>query len=149
VHVPLFGVINFDGEWEGVRRAIGDIDNIAVGGRHALLFCPFQGFSHILQVLGLPLTDAAAATFFGDSAAAAAATTTFAHPHDLHGNLRIHDCTVLLCRIRIRTRLSKQAKGKVTAQPEENYWVRAIMDIGASVRPPHTRVLTCTGIQFS
>jgi hypothetical protein len=27
--------------------------------------------------------------------------------------------------------------------------MRAVMDIDASVRPPHTRVLTCTGIQFS
>jgi hypothetical protein len=56
---------------------------------------------------------------------------------------------IIVCRIRIRTRLSKQAKGKVTAQPEENCWVRAIIGIDASVRPPHTRVLTCTGIQFS
>ena len=37
-----------------------------------------------------------------------------------------------VCRVRIRTRLSRQTKGKVTAQPEENFVVRAIMDIGAS-----------------
>jgi hypothetical protein len=56
---------------------------------------------------------------------------------------------LLLCRIRIRAKGLKQAKGKVATRPEENYWARTVFGIDDSVRPPHTGVLTCTGIQFS
>ena len=76
--VHLLGVTYFDGEYEGVRRPLGESDNVVVGAWHALFLCPFMAFPHVLQILGLPLTDAAAATFAaagfaGDSVAAARA----------------------------------------------------------------------------
>ncbi len=67
----FFGVTNFDGEGERPRIALGESKRLVVGRRHALLLCPFMGFLHVLQVLGLPLTGAGDAA--GDAAAAAAA----------------------------------------------------------------------------
>ena len=75
------------------------------------------------------------------SAGAAAFASTAQHKKNMFllggftncgGQYRCND-DVRVCRVRIRTRLSRQVKGKVTAQPEENCWVRAIVDIGASV----------------
>jgi hypothetical protein len=82
VRVPDFvGVTNFDDEWEEERDAAGEIEK--VGARHSRFLCPFMAFPHVLQVLDLPLTDAAAATAAAvDFAAAAgdAAAAAAAHP---------------------------------------------------------------------